>query len=92
MRLNTQKIMKIRFVEHVKERMVESWATKEKVKTVLILGIEIPAKKGRKAKEMIFEYGREWLAEVYPQEKVVVMYIEEDKEIVVITIKVFYGE
>jgi len=29
------------------------------------LGADISAKKGRKAKEKIFEYGKEWLGNVY---------------------------
>jgi len=40
---------------------------------------------------MIFEYGKEWLGKVYPQKKVVVIYVEENGEIVIITVKVFYG-
>jgi len=66
--------------------------SEEEVKTVLLLGTEISAKKGRKAKEMVFEYEKEWLGRIYPQKKVVVIYIEEDDEIVVITVKVFYGK
>jgi hypothetical protein len=84
--------MKIKFVEHAKERMKERGTSEEEVKTVLLLGTEISAKKGRKAKEMVFEYEKEWLGRIYPQKKVVVIYIEEDDEIVVITVKVFYGK
>ena len=58
----------------------------------MILGTVTPAKKGRKAKEMIFEYGKEWLGKVYHQKKIVVIYVEENDEIVVITVKVFYGK
>lgn len=84
--------MKVRFVEHAKERMTERGTSEEEVKTVLLSGTEVTAKKGRKAKEMLFEYGKDWLGKIYPQKKVVVIYVEEDEEIAVITVKVLYGE
>jgi acyl CoA:acetate/3-ketoacid CoA transferase beta subunit len=85
--------MKVKFVEHSKERMMVRCASEAEIQKVLLLGTNIPAKKGRKAKEMTFEYGEYWLGKVYPQKKVVVIYyIEENDEIVVITVKVFYGQ
>lgn len=84
--------MKIKFIEHAKERMRERGASEEDVKKVLSLGIEMSARKGRKAKEMIFTYKEEWLGRIYPQKKIVVIYTEEKGETVVITVKVFYGE
>jgi hypothetical protein len=84
--------MKIKFVEHAKERMKERGTSEEEVKEVLLLGADISAKKGRKAKEKIFEYGKEWLGKVYSQKKVMVIYTEENDEVVVITVKVFYGK
>jgi len=48
--------MKIKFIEHAKERMIERGASEEEVKKVLFFGTDITAKKGRKAKEMIFPY------------------------------------
>ncbi len=41
---------------------------------------------------MIFEYSKEWLGKIYPQKKVKVIFIEEDNEIIVITVKVLYGQ
>jgi hypothetical protein len=41
---------------------------------------------------MTFEYGEYWLGKVYRQKKVVVIYVEENDEIIVITVKVFYGQ
>jgi hypothetical protein len=85
--------MKVKFVEHSKERIMARGASEAEVEKVLLLGTNIPAKKGRKAKEMTFEYGEYWLGKVYPQKKVVVIYyIAENDEIVVITVKVFYGQ
>lgn len=42
--------------------------------------------------QMVFEYGREWLGKTYPQKKVRVIYVEENGEIIVITVKVYYGK
>jgi len=84
--------MKIKFVEHAKERLIARGASESEVEKVLLLGNDIPAKKGRKAKEMTFEYGEFWLGKAYPQKKVVVIYVEENNEIIVITVKVFYGQ
>jgi hypothetical protein len=85
-------MIKVKFIEHSRERIIARGTSEEEVERVLLLGTITPAKKGRKAKEMIFEYGKEWLGNVYPQKKVVVIYVEENSEIVVITIKVFYGK
>jgi hypothetical protein len=84
--------MKVRFVEHAKERITERGTSEEEVNTVLFSGTDIPAKKGRKARENIFRYGEEWLGKIYQQKKVVVVYVEEGEEIVVITVKVLYGQ
>ena len=66
-------------------------ATLTEVKETIKTGIKIPAKHGRKAKEKVFDYGRQWLGKIYSQKKVVVIYLEEDDKVVVITVKVFYG-
>lgn len=84
--------MKIKFVEHAKERMIARGVSEAEVEKVLLQGTDIPAKKGRKAKEMTFEYGEYWLGKVYPEKKVVVIYVEENNKIIVITVKVFYGQ
>jgi len=53
-------------------------------------GSDISAKKDRKAKEMTFEYEEYCLGKRYSQKKVMVIYyVEENDEIMVITVKVF---
>jgi hypothetical protein len=84
--------MKFRLIEHAKERASERGATEDEIHRVLSTGNEVQVRRGRKGKEMVFEYGREWLGKRYPQKKVRAIYVEEDDEIVVITVKVFYGE
>lgn len=41
---------------------------------------------------MVFDYEKEWLGKSYPQKKVRVIFVEENGEIVVITVKVYYGK
>jgi hypothetical protein len=84
--------MKFKIVEHAQERIVERGATENEIETVLSKGTETSAKKGRKAKEMVFDYDKEWLGKSYPQKKVRVIFVEENSEIVVITVKVYYGK
>ncbi len=84
--------MKPKFIEHARERMRERGASEEEVKQVLVRGSEIPAKKGRKAKELVLDFGKEWLGKTFRHKKVVVIYVQEDHETVVITVKVLYGE
>jgi hypothetical protein len=84
--------MKFKLVEHAQERVAERGATENDIETVLSTGTEAYAKKGRKAKEMVFDYEKEWLGKFYPQKKVRVIYVEENGEIVVITVKVYYGK
>ena len=52
-------VVKFRLIEHAKERAAERGATKDEIQRALSAGNEVQAKKGRKSKEMIFEYGRE---------------------------------
>ncbi len=84
--------MRIKLIEHALERAVQRGTTEDEVAKVLAEGTEIQAKKGRKAKEMVFNYGKEWLGKFYPHKKIVAIYVEEDGETIVITVKVYYGE
>ncbi len=84
--------MKFKLIEHAKERTIERGATEDEIQMVLSAGNEVQVKKDRKGKETVFEYEREWLGKVYPQKKVRVIYVEENEEIIVITVKVYYGK
>ncbi len=59
-------VAKIRLIEHAKERAIERGATEDEIQRVLSVGNGVQAKKGREDKEMVFEYGREWLGKTYP--------------------------
>ena len=83
--------MRIRLVEHAKDRANERGASEDEVSVVLLRGQEVKVKKGRKGKELVFDYNGEWLGKHYPQKKIRVIYVEESDAIVVITVKVYYG-
>jgi len=83
--------VRIRLVEHAKERANERGASEDEIRVVLLRGQEVEVKKERKGKELIFDYNGEWLGKHYPQKKVRVIYVEENDEMVVITVKVYYG-
>ncbi|HBI24079.1 MAG: hypothetical protein A2Y48_07005 [Nitrospirae bacterium RIFCSPLOW2_12_42_9] len=84
--------MNIIIIDHAIERAIQRGTTREEILRVLQEGIEVQAKKGRKGKEIVFDYGKEWLGKYYPQKKVVVIYVMENEDIVVITAKVYYGK
>lgn len=83
--------MKIKFSEHAKERGAERGASREEIEKILADGLAVQVKENRMAKELVFEYEKEWLGKIYPQKKVKVIYVEERNEFVIITIKVYYG-
>jgi len=84
-------MLRIKFTEHAVERAKQRGASIDEVEEVILRGRSVEAKKGRKAKEMVFDYGKEWLGRDYPQKKIQVIYIEEEDWIIIITVKVFYG-
>jgi Txe/YoeB family toxin of Txe-Axe toxin-antitoxin module len=83
--------VRIILIEHAKERAKERGASADEIHTVLLNGKEIGAKKGRKGKELVFDYNGKWLGKLYSQKKVRVIYVKENDEVMVITVKVYYG-
>jgi hypothetical protein len=83
--------LRIKLTEHARERAKERGTTGEEIGLVLSSDREVQLKRSRKSKELVFEYNKDWLGKHYPQKKVKVLYIEEDDQTVVITVKVFYG-
>jgi len=84
--------VKFTFTEHARERANERGTAEDEISTVLSSGQEIQLKKGRKGKEMVLDYNKEWLGKHYAQKKVKVVYVEEEEQTVVITVKVYYGK
>jgi len=81
----------IKIIGHARERGKERGASEEEIRQTIESGKEIGAKKGRKAKEKIFVYNKQWLGKEYVQKKIQAIYVEERGQAVIITVKVFYG-
>ena len=83
---------KLIFTNHALERAEERGATIEEILEVLNTAESSLAKKGKYQKEKIFKFGKEWMGKIYEEKKIRVIYTEEEDNIVVITVYVFYGE
>jgi len=84
--------MNIIIIEHARRRMTKRGTSEEEIKTALEKGQEVEAKKGRKAKEKVFPFNKSRRGTFYPEKKVKVIFVEEERKIVVITVYVCYGE
>jgi len=54
-----------KLTEHAKERAIERGTTQEEIQKVLSKGKEIQVKEGKRGKEMVFEYKKDWLGKPY---------------------------
>ena len=80
------------FTLHAKERAEERGATLEEVLDVLRTGKTSSAKKGKYQKEKVFKFEQKWMGKFYKEKKVRIVYTEEEGNIVIITVYVFYGK
>jgi hypothetical protein len=71
--------------------MPQRGVTELEVRAVLERGQTIAAQGGRRARELVFPHAKEWAGRFYGQKKVKVVYIEEEGEIVVVTVLAYYG-
>lgn len=76
----------------LRKELMREGTTEDEIRLVLSGGQETKLGRGRRSREMIFDYNRDWLGELYPQKKVKVVYTKEDDQIIVITVKVYYGK
>lgn len=84
--------MKIQISQHALERARERGAAKDEIIDVLNSGFDIPAKKHRKGKAMVFDYNKKRLGSFYEQKRIEVIYTIESDKIITITAYVFYGK
>lgn len=84
--------MKIQIEPHTLQRAEERGTNIEEIQIVLEQGTEIHARGNRKAKAKVFSFKKERLGKYYEEKRVEVIYIEEDKIIITVTVYVFYGE
>jgi len=83
--------VKIEIIEHAKIRMAARGASESEVRETIRDGIPVKAKRGRKAKEKLFHYGKTWQGRSFFHKRLKVIYVEEENTLVVITVYVYYG-
>lgn len=81
---------KIRLTQHAIEQCQERGATHEEVFEAVRKGIKKPAKKDREILVYNFTYNNTWQNNYYSIKQVSPVIKEDDDEIVVITVYVFY--
>ncbi|NCO31739.1 DUF4258 domain-containing protein [bacterium] len=84
--------MEIRIEPHTLKRATERGASKTEIISCLKSGQILPAKNGRFAKEMVFNFNSNWNGKFYEQKKIEVIYTIDNKVIVTITVYVFYSK
>ena len=78
------------FSQHALDQLQDRGASQEEVRIAVQDGEELPAKKGRKAYRKNFHFGSKWKNKHYEVKQVMPIIVEEDEEIVVVTVYVFY--
>jgi len=84
--------MRIFISQHTKERALERGTNNKEILEVLSSGFSILAKYGRKGKAKVYDFGRTRLNRFYEQKRVEVFYTDEEDDIIVSTVYVFYGK
>jgi hypothetical protein len=80
----------IRLSLHAREQCAERGATEAEVREAIERGAREPAERGRFLSRLDFQYGAKWQGRFYATKQVAPVAIEEQNEIVVITVYTFY--
>jgi len=80
----------IRLTKHAIEQCEERGATEDEVREAIRIGIVEPAEKDRLLARLNFQFSNFWNGNFYPIKQVAPVFVEEEKEIVVITVYTFY--
>jgi len=81
---------KVRFTEHALTRLTKRGATKEEVIEAIEFGSREIVKNDRIMCRLNFSYNKIWMDTSYPIKQVAPVIVEENDEIIVITIYTFY--
>jgi hypothetical protein len=71
--------------------MPQRGVTEVEVMAVLEGGQAVAAQGSRRARGLVFPHAKEWAGRFYDEKKVKVVYIEEEDEIIVVTVLAYYG-
>lgn len=78
---------------HLVARMRQRGASREEIELTLKEGWEAAdAKAGTLGKSLVFAYEAEWEGEFYPEKEVTVYYKRTERGIILLTVKVRYGQ
>ena len=80
----------IRLTAHAVEQCVERGATETEVREAIKRGVREPAKRGRFMYRLNFQYAAHWQDKFYAIKQVAPVAVEEQNEIVVVTVYTFY--
>jgi hypothetical protein len=80
----------VRLSEHARQQMDYRGATEHEVADAIRTATHEPAEQGRLECRKDFPYGQEWNGRHYASKQVRPIFVEEDDEIVVITVYVYY--
>lgn len=80
----------IRLTAHAVEQSVERGANESEVREAIKRGIREPAKRGRFMCRLNFQYAAQWQDKFYAIKQVAPVVVEEQNEMVVVTVYTFY--
>ena len=83
--------MAIQIDAHTLERAEERGTNEEEIRDVVLTGEPIPAKKGRLARMKVYALLGLRHGKRYEEKRVEVIFTEKDRDIVTVTVYVFYG-
>jgi hypothetical protein len=84
--------MAIRVDPHTLARAEERGTTEEEIRDVILFGSPTAAKHGRQAKAKVYAFGRVRQGKRYEQKRVEVIFNADGRDIVTVTVYVFYGK
>ncbi len=80
----------IRITVHATEQCQERGATEEEIKQAIEKGVREPAQHGRFMYRLNFQYNAQWQRKFYAIKQVAPVVVEEQDEIIVVTVYTFY--
>jgi len=80
----------IRLSRHAREQCAERGTNEEEVRRAVRAGRRDRAKRGRLICRLNFQYNARWRGTTYSMKQVAPVIVEEEREIVVITVYTFY--
>jgi len=84
--------MRIRLSSHTETRATERGTNEKEIRDIFYSGYPIPAKYGHLGKAKIFDFHEKRHGECFAQKRAEIFYVEENDDIIILTVYVFYGK